>query len=288
MHYIPIHNLDVKSLKRVGFDVIALNDPADRNYDGVEAHRHNFYELMIYTKGGGIHEIDFKEYEIEKNSLHFVSPTQVHRLKSAAARGYVFCFSEEFMTLNEEGDFLQMYPFYDFNNYVPVIKLDKELFKEINEVVEILNINLSKDSTFRSDILRCYFQVILLRIKEHFINSPISKASRISSGHPKVQEFKKLINTNYLKHYSSFQYADLLHISPNHLNSICKKETSKTATELIHERILLEAKRLLCVTKLNVKEISNHLNFDTVPYFTRFFKKHVGQTPLDYRNSFSK
>lgn len=288
MHYIPIHNLDVKKLKRAGFDIVALNDPADKNYDGVEAHRHNFYELMIFTRGGGVHEIDFKEYEIEENSLHFVSPSQVHRLKSAAARGYVFCFSEEFMALKEEGDFLHMYPFYDFNNYVPVIKLDHELFKEINAVATILNANLLKDSVLRDDVLRCYFQVILLRTKEYFINSPASTMNRISTGHPKILEFKKLINTNYLKHYSAFRYAELLNISPNYLNSLCKNETSQTATELIHERLLLEAKRLLYVAKLNVKEISNHLNFDSVPYFTRFFKKHVGLTPLDYRNSFTK
>jgi AraC-like DNA-binding protein len=140
----------------------------------------------------------------------------------------------------------------------------------------------------RNDIIRCYFQAILLKIKEFFLNNNVSKTNRISSVHPKIIEFKKLINSNYTNHYTAFQYAKALNISPNYLNSLCKKETGKTVTELVHERLLLESKRLLYSTKLNVKEISNQLNFDSVAYFSRFFKKQVGQTPLDYRHSSGK
>lgn len=287
MHYIPTHNLQAKNLKRQGFDIIPLKSDLSKDYEGVIPHRHNFYELLVFTDGGGKHEIDFKEHPIEKNSIHFVSPTQVHRLKSKAANGFVFCFTEEFMVLESKTGFLETYPFYDFDNYAPFIKLPKDIFKDLENAIKPLNDSFAKNSFLGDDITRCYFQVMLLKIKEYFLSSPISKSSWISSSHPKIIEFRKSINTNFLKHYSASQYADTLNITPNYLNSICKKETGKTAIQLIHERMLLEAKRLLYSTNLSVKEISFSLNFEDVAYFNRFFKKNLGATPLEYRQQFA-
>lgn len=104
MSIIPTHNLQAKNLKREGFDIIPLKSEINKDYEGVVPHRHNFYELL-FTEGGGKHEIDFKEYPIERHSFHFVSPEQVHRLKSGVANGFVFCFSEDFMMLGEKNGF---------------------------------------------------------------------------------------------------------------------------------------------------------------------------------------
>jgi AraC family transcriptional regulator, transcriptional activator of pobA len=288
MPTIPVHNLGAKNLKKEGFDIIALNHAEDHDYEGVVPHRHNFYELLVFKKGGGKHEIDFKEYNIEENSVHFVSPTQVHRLKSAAARGQVFCFSEEFVLTDGKTSFTEVYPFYDFNTYLPTIKMDDKTFKALEEILVILNSAFFANSTLKNDIVRCHFQVVLLKIKEFFITNTISKTNLISSSHPKIVEFKKQVNAHYINHLSASQYAQSLHISPSYLNSLCKKETGRTVTELVHERLLLESKRMLYSTGLSVKEISNHLNFDSVAYFSRFFKKQVGQTPVDYRSTFGK
>jgi AraC family transcriptional regulator, transcriptional activator of pobA len=288
MTIIPIHNLQVKNLKRENFDIIQLNGEQDKDYDSVIPHRHNFYELMVFDEGDGKHEIDFNEYPIEKNSVHFVSPTQVHRLKSAAAKGHVICFSEEFITLEARSSFLELFPYYDFHCYSPTIKLCTETFNDLRKSLDVLKENFSKDSFLKDDIVRCHLQIILLKIKEFFLINDLRTTHQISSTNSKILQFKKLIDVNYIKHFSAFQYAQNLNISPNYLNSICKKETGKTATELVHERLLLESKRLLYSTRLSIKEISGHLNFDSDAYFVRFFKKEVGKTPLDFRNSFSQ
>lgn len=79
------------------------------------------------------------------------------------------------------------------------------------------------------------------------------------------------------------EYADMLHISSNHLNKVIKKETGKTAHELIEEMLLLEAKALILHTDLSVAEIGYHLNFADPSHFNKFFKKLSGVTPLQYR-----
>jgi AraC family transcriptional activator of pobA len=103
-----------------------------------------------------------------------------------------------------------------------------------------------------------------------------------------VIQFKKLINTNYLNHLSVSDYASSLNITPNHLNALCKKYEGRTAIQLIQERLLLESKRLLYATDMNIKEISYHLRFEDVPYFNRFFKKLTELTPIQYRECFQK
>jgi len=74
-----------------------------------------------------------------------------------------------------------------------------------------------------------------------------------------------------------------MNISPKHLNAICKQSTNKTVTELIHGRILTEAKRLLSYSTLNIKQISFDLGFNDLSYFQRFFKKRTGKTPREFR-----
>jgi AraC family transcriptional activator of pobA len=78
-------------------------------------------------------------------------------------------------------------------------------------------------------------------------------------------------------------YAKLLHVTPNYLNIVYKKEAGSSAGQYIRQRVLLEAKRLLAMSQKDVKEISFDLGFEDAAYFSRFFKKHTGSTPRDFR-----
>jgi AraC family transcriptional regulator, transcriptional activator of pobA len=279
---IPVHRLQAKNLERADFEIVPID--GQENYEGEIPHRHNFYELMLFTRGGGKHEIDFKEFTICGNSIHLVSPTQVHKLRSTTARGSVVCFKEEFLSMPAGNSFLSSFQFYDFTLFSPVIEIESTVFNELEELVHKLNSNWESDSQVKHEILRSYLTILLLKLKDFVTENGFFEKNIIASVNPKIQEFKKLISTHYLKHYGATQYADLLNISSNYLNALCKKETGRTAIALIHERILLEAKRLLYSTNLSVKEIAHLLHFDTDAYFVRFFKKNVGQTPLEYRN----
>ncbi|MNY07174.1 HTH-type transcriptional activator Btr [compost metagenome] len=80
-------------------------------------------------------------------------------------------------------------------------------------------------------------------------------------------------------------YAEQLFITPNHLNAICKSYIGSAAGEIIRERVLLEAKRLLVNKNLNINEIAIELNFNDNSYFTKFFKKATGLTPDEFRKN---
>ena len=80
-------------------------------------------------------------------------------------------------------------------------------------------------------------------------------------------------------------YAELLHVSPNYLNKICKEETGQTAGDLIRKRITIEAQRLLHYTNYNINEIADKLGFENTSYFVTFFKKQTETPPEQFRKN---
>ena len=98
-----------------------------------------------------------------------------------------------------------------------------------------------------------------------------------------MRKFRLLIEKNFVEMKSVSGYADLLHISSGHLNDTVNEATGKTASDLIHDRIILEAKRLLYHSEKTVKEIGYALNSDDPSHFAKFFKNHSGSTPEAFR-----
>jgi AraC-like DNA-binding protein len=285
MTTIPVHDLMIKDLRHAEFDIIALNGTGERNYDGVVPHRHSYYELLVFSEGGGVHEVDFRDYDIRSHSLHFVSPTQVHKLKANTSKGFVLCFTSDAVYASHEKNrnFFDKFPFYDFNAFTPHLEVNEQLFGELHELVLSMNKIFYSDHTFKKEIIRSYLNIVLLKIKYYFLQEKQVSEQEVKPNHQGIAAFKTLVDKYYSANLNVQAYSDKLSLSPNYLNSLCKKETGKTAIQIIHERVLLEARRLLYSTNLSVKEISFALNFKDVAYFNRFFKKNMAITPSEYR-----
>jgi AraC family transcriptional activator of pobA len=95
--------------------------------------------------------------------------------------------------------------------------------------------------------------------------------------------FVALVDENFSKHTTLDHYAARLDISTAHLNAICRQMSGRSALQLIHERLILEARRELIYTSMTIKEISELLGFTDPAYFTRFFKRQMGVSPKDFR-----
>lgn len=284
--YVPLHSIETKEMHAQGFNIIDLEIKGSKGYDSSLLHRHTFFELFLFTGGKGDHEIDFMHYPVAKNSVHFVSPGQIHKLILKKTEGFVLCFTEDFISLQANESFIERFPFYDSANY-PVIDLNKILSAELSDLIHAINTEFkrNKDSV---EILRSYLNIVLLKIKNAGPGEKEKNEKPVPGKNVKVTQFKNLVHENYLLHNSISDYALQLNITPNHLNALCKKHEGKTAIQLLQDRLLLESKRLLYATDLTVKEVSFHLNFEDVPYFNRFFKKQTRLTPVEYRQQAQK
>ena len=128
-------------------------------------------------------------------------------------------------------------------------------------------------------ILKALLKVYLLkliRIKEHVFTTQDVNQKR-------VYEFMILLEENYQQERNAEFYASELGISSKRLNQILKEKLDKTGMQLIHDRIILEAKRQIIHSENTLKEIAYALGFTDRPYFSRFFKKQTGQSPEDFQ-----
>ena len=271
----------------MGFDIIDVVGSIGKAYDSTAPHRHTFFELFFFRSGKGTHEIDFNHYPVEGNSVHFVSPGQIHHLDLKNTKGQVLCFTEDFASLKSKGSFVEDFPFYDPIS-PPSLKLSKVLGEEIAGLIDSANRDLDKLRESNHELLHAYLNIILLKIRTFFLDKQKNNPQPAQGREQKVILFKKLVNELYSTHSAVSDYAQQLSLSPNYLNALCKKHEGKTATQLIQDRLLLESKRLLYATDMNVKEISFYLKFEDVSYFNRFFKKQTGLTPVQYRRQVLK
>lgn len=108
------------------------------------------------------------------------------------------------------------------------------------------------------------------------------------SGFYLTRRFLTLVEQNYQKNLSVKSYAERLEVSAGHLSATVKQNMNKTAGEIIRERLLIEAKRLLHYSELTVSDIAFRLNFEDPSYFARFFRKYTGVTPTDFRQGNSE
>ncbi len=248
-------------------------------------HKHNFYLTVLFTKGNGTHEIDFTKHKVIPGSVFFMVPGQVHCWQlSDDVDGYIFFHTAEFYNLIYATKQISDYNFFSGAENNPVINLDKKQQPDIQKNFE------SICAEFKSNSNPLKFQKLLNLCDLLYIDFvPLYQSSQKNKKEnsplylQKLTEFKKLVDKNYFELKSSSDYAELMNVSPKHLNRICKETINKTATDIITERVLLEAKRLLVHSGKSVKEIAIHLGFSDPSYFVRLFKKHTSLSPATFQ-----
>ncbi|MDG1477149.1 MAG: helix-turn-helix domain-containing protein, partial [Vicingaceae bacterium] len=230
--------------------------------------------------------IDGKSYDVEKNTLHFVSPQHMHHLVlEEGSTGYVCMFKQElFFAHNESSKFLDEIDLFSNWNTNPVLKMDKILFMELKGILEALNQEFLQRKMRKNEL-------ILLGLKMFLI-----KASRIDGKAESVGKTKKrqtieaflgLVEQFYADNLPVWFYAEKLNITTTYLNRLVNSVYHKSVSEFINERVIIEAKRIIRLSSKSIKEISFELGFEDPSYFSRFFKKHVGVTPVQYRKEIS-
>ena len=246
-------------------------------------HRHSFYHLVMFTDGDGSHTIDFENFDVKAGQIYFMVPGQVHSWQfEGEVDGYIINFSTSFMQaflLNHS--YLDNFSFLNGKPKDEVINLSGDQIPVITQLFENIIAEVKKPGQLGSDMVR----VLMLQI---FILIQRTQGSYENTGRPTynqtlIKNFQKLIEQHYIDVKLPKDYAELLYITPNHLNAVCKDVLGKPAGEIIRDRTLLEAKRFLTNPALTISQIALNLNFSDNSYFTKFFKKAEGITPEEFR-----
>lgn len=257
-----------------------LSDYLERNSNLVFPHRHNFYHFVLFTAGEGSHTIDFERFEIEPWQIYFMSPGQIHTWEfEGDMQGYVVNFHKDlFKNVLVRSDYLTTLSFFSglVRDEVFVVNEADRSF-----VFEILQ-RLAAGSTAKDVVASSLFYLFNLLNNRRL---PSLALETNAYNHTLLRNFLNLIESNFKSLRLPKEYAALLYITPNHLNALCKELLGQPAGELIRDRVILEAKRLLVIKDYSVAEIAYELNFNDNSYFTKFFKKIVGLTPEEFRKN---
>ena len=251
-------------------------------------HRHDHFAIFFVTHGKGHHVIDFQEYELKPERLFLIAPGQVHAWKSfEGVRGFVVLFTKEFFSLTLQYQELRAYLFFNTAYQHTYLDMDKNVTLHLQGIFKNIEREHTHHNSYSQNIIRSYINILLFeltRIYEECI--PATKEK--DSINQLLREFEALVNKNFRTKHSVSDYAGLLHITANYLNTICKKRKGKAAGEVIRDRLMLEAKRLLTHSDSTIAQIAYDLNFEDNSYFGRFFKKYCGITPAAFRNEIQK
>lgn len=248
-------------------------------------HKHSFYKILLVLNGEGTTTLDFVEFRIEDSTVYFLIPGQVHDYNIVGQLNlYGVDFSEGyFHSFLLDTHYYERFPFFQGDLGNSVVHLSPEILKKITGLLDAMIEEGHHPSAVSDDLVKLWMlEVLLLLAKQCEYNGIKNSIPQNSS---LITRFKRLVDENFIKLSLPKDYAARLYVTPSYLNQMSRKVTGKTAGEVIRDRKLLEAKRMLVNQDLNISQISNDLNFTDPSHFSKFFKKHTGKSPEEFRKN---
>lgn len=244
-------------------------------------HSHQTYICVLFTEGQGIHQIDFTSYEVSPGAVFLLNPGQVHSWTlQPDCDGFIFFHTRSFYNDLFLDHKIDNFPFFYLSHNYPVIRLEGKAMEEISSLFGNLHREYNGDLTLKHFRLASLINLIyidLTRLYTHDVFQ-IENENQI-----RIRNLSRLIDENFKTLKLPKDYADLLNMSPRHLARLCNEVLGKSTSEVIYERILLEARRLLIHSPDSVSLISYELGYEDVSYFIRFFRHKTGISPKQFR-----
>lgn len=240
------------------------------------------YSVYWIKDGKGTYNIDFEQYSFDGNVLFFLSPGQVFSVDSEKIKeAYQISFVRDFYCIQTHDAEIACNGILFNNIYeTPFVKPCKKDIEKLNFILEQLIEEFKLKETAQYDMLQAYLKQFIIhsvRIKKenHIVKSTIETKL--------FKDFSWLVEQNFKKLHSVTDYANRIGISPKSLTKHFQKIGIQTPSDYIKNRIVLEAKRQLLYSTDAVKHIAYDLGFNDPAYFSRFFTKATGKSPLQFK-----
>ena len=254
------------------FEMATIEGGDEHFFNGI--HRHDFYEVLWFTdvKPQHAHYIDFNRYTISPNQVFLLLPDQVHSMDRREKNGFLMAISKDFFERLIGNDIFKLFQYStNFSVTIPDCRLPV-----LNTLLNLIRVEY--DEAKRPAILESYLRSWFL----HCIDLQKGFGDVIPRD-PRLQMLLDSIENNFRRQRKADFYANELSLSAKRLNELTRESFGKTISQMINERLILEAKREIGYIRKPIKEISYELGFTEPSYFTRFFGKQTGYAPEDFR-----
>ena len=249
-------------------------------------YRADYFCVFLVQNGSESFRLDDKCYEVSQGDIVFCPISEtfwVDKISDDYKAKYIF-FSLDFIS---EAGFN-----YKSNNVLKslssdpthIIRNEEEVYRKISfhlDELKVLN-NKEKDNYYFNEMIWHHFSLLIYEIDNYFkkIEKPHSVTLREDE---LTTSFFKLVQDHFKEEHNVQFYADKLCISRKYLTKVINKTVLKSPRDIIHQVLAVEARLLLKNPNLNVSEVALQLRFSDQASFSKFFKKHTGRSPLEYR-----
>lgn len=246
--------------------------------------RLEFWVLLYITKGSGVHYIDFEKYPYKTGDLIIIERRRVHSFKiNNHVEGYIINLNEPFFFEDKNNNNIDLLAFFETPDYKPILSIDvsdlatnKILIDLIYKEYSTHHNNNSSRRLIRS-LFKSFIYSVYLNEKNKIIHSSTTE-------YKYYNKYRELIELNFRNLKIVNDYSRLMGVSVKTINTACKKCADISAKQLLINRIILEAKRLVVKEDMKIYQISYYLGFNEPANFSAFFKKHAGMSMNDFKN----
>ncbi len=267
----------------LGFRIMYFED--DKHFKEVQ--RLPFFSIILISEGDGTLKADFTDYRISKRALLFFSPYQPFMINGAALKGVMINFHPDFFCIfRHQNEVASDGILFNNSNNPPFFIIPENESASICGIIEHIAAEMSIAGLAQHDLLIAYLKILLIRaIRIKFLKETVAIPFDPSPTEAVLlRQLTRMIELHYKTKHSGGEYAELLNIPAKRLGRIVKNHFQKTLTEIIAERIIMEAKRQLNFTSGTLREIGYDLGFSDEYHFSRYFKNKMKISPQSFRN----
>ncbi|MDA8488217.1 helix-turn-helix domain-containing protein [Kluyvera sp. Awk 3] len=245
----------------------------------IRVHQHaELVQLLYLHKGQAEIEVEGERYVVNDSSIQVVPSLCVHGFRfSPGTQGYVLSLALPLLS-KLEAQFGGQLDVLSQPGCIPV----KRSSRHIRSVFTTLLEEYTHENDAREMMLYSLLGVLLVWLNRQGTPSKVIE-DKSERKRGVLRQFARLVESHYREHLSLAEYAQRLGVSTTHLNCLCREFHGASALSVLHQRLLLEAKRSLQYTSMTITQVSDYLGFSDVTYFSRFFRKRGGMTPKEFK-----
>jgi len=253
-----------------------------------KAHAHDFYSVILFTKGHGSIAINNDTYNVHPQTICILAPDQMHSFEGLDdVEGVIFFFCQDFYV--EEFSFIRLLNLFSYTAQTgigvcnPCIDLSDNEYYSINSVIDSIKneYELYTPSNNSAVIIRSHLNIMLLKLTELY-EAKSGKSNKNDS--IIIHSLSHLIDSYFIQEQHLGFYTSAFNISESQLNELCNKHFNCGLKKILQNRLMQEARKLLLSSELSVSEIAYKLNFEDNSYFNKVFKNKTGLTPKRFRD----
>ncbi|GAA0881524.1 AraC family transcriptional regulator [Sphingobacterium siyangense] len=271
-------------LKTIG--LISLHE---ENVDSINSAGYKQYiKVLLLSKGTEL-QVDLAEYSVKQLSLFFVSPNQhLHIKKLGKEEGHFIFYNRNFYCIQIHDEEVACNGLLFSNIYnMPMVELDNGEIPFFSYIFGQMTDEFGLNDTSLEEMLRTYLKQLFIKSARLWKKQNLDK--ELTEQNSDLEFFRKftlLVDEHYKEKHHVADYAELLFMAPKTISHKFKRLNLPQPNDVIKNRILLEAKRLLVHTNLTAKEVGYELGYEDPAYFSRLFVQKSGETPSAFRAKF--